>query len=79
MSTAHACKGARLSTGRRYRLARERAATALLTYVEERTSSSEHALLEAAHELEAIAVRRRLERVSQPDRAAQLARLAMSR
>jgi len=47
--------------------------------VEEQTSSSEHALLEAAHELEAVAVRRRLERVSQRDRAAQLARLAMSR
>ena len=79
MSTTNACKGARLSTGRRYRLARERAASALLTYVEERTSSSEEALLEAAHELEAVAVRRRLERVSQRDRAAQLARLAMSR
>jgi hypothetical protein len=68
-----------MSTGRRFRIARERAASALLVYVEERTSSSEQALLEAAHELEAVAVRSRLERVSQRGRAAQLARLAMSR
>lgn len=68
-----------MSTGRRFRIARERAASALLIYIEERTSSSEQALLEAAHELEAVAVRSRLERVSQRGRAAQLARLAMSR
>ena len=68
-----------MSTGRRFRIARERAASALLVYVEERTSSSEQVLLEAAHELEAVAVRSRLERVSQRGRAAQLARLAMSR
>jgi hypothetical protein len=47
--------------------------------MEERTSSSEQALLDAAHELEAVAVRSRLERVSQRGRAAQLARVAMSR
>jgi hypothetical protein len=68
-----------MSTGRRFRIARERAGSALLTYLEERTSSSEQALLEAAHELEAVAVRRRFERASPPSRAAQLARLAMSR
>jgi hypothetical protein len=68
-----------MSTGRRFRIARERAGFALLTYVDDRTSSSEHALLEAAHELEAAAVRRRLERASRPSRADQLARLALSR
>ena len=68
-----------MSTGRRFRIARERAGTALLTYLEERTSSSEQALLEAAHELEAAAVRRRLERRAHRSRADQLARLAMSR
>jgi hypothetical protein len=68
-----------MSTGRRFRIARERAGSALLTYIEERTSSSEQALLDAAHELEAAAVRRRLERTSPPCRASQLARLAMSR
>jgi hypothetical protein len=68
-----------MSTGRHFRIARERAGSALLTYLEERTSSSEHALLDAAHELEAVAVRRRLARASPASRAAQLARLAMSR
>ena len=68
-----------MSTGRRFRLARERAGSALLIYLDERTSSSEQALLDAAHELEAAAVRRRLERASPPSRAAQLARFAMSR
>jgi len=68
-----------MSASRRFRIARERAGFALLTYLEERTSSSEQALLDAAHELEAAAVRRRLERASPSSRAAQLARLAMSR
>jgi hypothetical protein len=68
-----------MTTRRRFRIARERAASALLTYVEQGTSESEQALLEAAHELEAVAVRRRLECVSQRGRAAQLARLGMSR
>lgn len=68
-----------MTTRRRFRIARERAASALLTYVEERTNENEQALLEAAHELEALAVRSRLERVSQRGRAAQLARLGMSR
>jgi hypothetical protein len=67
-----------MSTGRRFRIARERAGSALLTYLEERTSSSEQALLEAAHELEAVAVRRRLERRSHHSRTDQLARLALS-
>jgi hypothetical protein len=68
-----------MSTGRRYRVARERAGSALLIYLEEQTSSSEQALLEAAHELEAAAVRRRMERSSHRTRTEQLARLAMSR
>ena len=68
-----------MTTRHRFRIARERAASALLTYVEERTNENEQALLEAAHELEALAVRSRLERVSQRGRAAQLARLGMSR
>lgn len=68
-----------MTTRRRFRIARERAAYALMTYVEERTNENEQALLEAAHELEALAVRSRLERVSQRGRAAQLARLGMSR
>jgi hypothetical protein len=68
-----------MSAGRRFRIARERAGSALLSYLEERTSSSEQALLDAAHELEAAAVRRRLERASPPSRATELARLAMSR
>ena len=68
-----------MTTRRRFRIARERAASALMTYVEERTNENEQALLEAAHELEALAVRSRLERVSQRGRAAQLARLGMSR
>ena len=68
-----------MSTGRRFRIARERAGSALLIYLDERTSASEQALLEAAHELEAVAVRRRLERAPPTSRAAQLARLAMSR
>jgi hypothetical protein len=68
-----------MSAGRRFRIAREQAGSALLTYLEERTSSSEQALLDAAHELEAAAVRRRLERRLHSSRADQLARLAMSR
>ena len=68
-----------MSTSRRFRIARERAASALLTYVGERTEANEQALLEAAHELEAVAVRSRLERVSQRGRATQLARLGLSR
>jgi hypothetical protein len=68
-----------MSTGRRFRIARERAGSALLIYLDERTSSTEQALLDAAHELEAVAVHRRLERASPPSRAWQLARLAMSR
>jgi hypothetical protein len=68
-----------MSTGRRFRVARERAGSALLIYLDERTSSSEQALLDAAHELEAAAVRRHLERASPPSRASQLARLAMAR
>ena len=68
-----------MSTDRRFRIARERAATALLTYVGDRTSANEQALLEAAHDLEAAAVRSRLERASQQSRAAQLARLGLSR
>jgi hypothetical protein len=68
-----------MSTNRRFRIARERAATALLVYVGDRTTANEQALLEAAHDLEAVAVRSRLERVSQQSRAAQLARLGMSR
>ena len=68
-----------MSAGRRFRIARERAGSALLIYLEERTSSSERALLDAAHELEAASVRRRLERTSSPSRVAELARFAMSR
>jgi hypothetical protein len=68
-----------MSTNRRFRIARERAASTLLTYVGDRTTANEQALLEAAHELEAVVVRSRLERVSQQGRAAQLARLGMSR
>jgi hypothetical protein len=68
-----------MSTSRRFRIARERAASALLTYVGDRTTANEQALLEAAHDLEAVAVRIRLERVSQQGRAAQLARLGMAR
>jgi len=68
-----------MSTGRRFRIARERAGSALLTYLEERTCSSEQALLDAAHELEAVAARRRLERRAPHNRADQLARLALSR
>jgi hypothetical protein len=68
-----------LSTGRRFRLARERAASALLVYLDERSLESERALIDAANELEAVAVRRRLERVSQRGRARQLARVAMLR
>ena len=59
----------------RSRTARRRAAVALLAYVAERTPENERALLDAAHQLEAVAARRRLER----PRAAQLARLAASR
>ncbi len=68
-----------MSTGRRFRIARERAGSALLTYLAERTTSTEYELLEAAHELEAAAARRRLERGSGQSRSDQLARLAMSR
>lgn len=67
------------TTRRRSRTARQRAAVALLAYVAERTPENERALLDAAHELEGLAVRRRLQRVSQRGRAAQLARLATSR
>jgi hypothetical protein len=77
--TADRRQGVTLSTGRRFRIARERAGSALLTYLEEGTSSSEQALLEAAHELEAVAARRRLERGCPPRRVDRLARLAMSR
>jgi hypothetical protein len=48
-------------------------------YLDERTVTSERALIDAAHELEAAAVRRRLERVSQRGRATSLARVAASR
>ena len=68
-----------MSTRRRFKLARKRAASALLTYLDERTPTSERALIDAAHELEAVAVRRRLERVSQQGRAVRLAQLAASR
>ena len=68
-----------MSASRRFRIARERAGFALLTYLEERTSSSEQALLDAAHELEVAAVRRRLERASPPSRVTELARFALSR
>lgn len=48
-----------MGTGHRYRLARERAASALLTYVDARTTENERALLDAAHALEAIAAQSR--------------------
>jgi hypothetical protein len=68
-----------MSTRRRFRLARERAASALLAYLEQPSSASERALVEAAHELEALAARRRLERSSRPIAATRLIRLAASR
>ncbi len=67
------------TTHRRSRTARRRAAVALLAYVAERTPENERALLDAAHELEAVAGRRPLQRVWQRGRSVQLARLATSR
>lgn len=58
-----------------FRAARMRAASALLRYLDVRTVENEQALIEATHDLEAAAVRRSLERVSQRGRARQLARL----
>jgi len=60
-----------------FRAARMRAASALLAYLEVRSVETESALLEAAHDLEAVAVRRALVRVSQRRRARQLARVAV--
>jgi len=68
-----------VSTRRRFRLARREAAAALLSYLDDRTPTSERALLNAAHELEAISVRRKLERISQRGRATMLRRVAASR
>ena len=68
-----------MTTRRRLRIARRRAASALLAYIDDGTPASERALIDATHALEAVSVRRRLERVSQRARAAQLARLAASR
>jgi hypothetical protein len=63
----------------RFRTARMRAASALLAYLEVHSVETEEELLEAAHELEAVAVRRALGRVSQRGRARQLERVAAVR
>jgi predicted enzyme involved in methoxymalonyl-ACP biosynthesis len=60
-------------------MARERAASALLLYLEERTLANERALLDATHELEAVAAMRRLERIPQRASALRRAPVAMSR
>jgi hypothetical protein len=57
---------------RSFRQERARAARALLTYLGNPCASNERALLEAAHDLEAATALRRLRRVSQRRRAAQL-------
>jgi hypothetical protein len=59
-------------------MARERAASALMLYLDERSLQNERELIDATHELEAVAYRRLLERDSRrvPRR---LARVAMSR
>ena len=67
-----------MSTGRRFEMARERAASALLLYLDERSLQNERDLIDATHELEAVASRRLLERDSQRARN-RLARVVMSR
>ena len=68
-----------MSTGRRFEMARERAASALLLYLDERSLQNERDLIDATHELEAVASRRTLERDSQRVRPNRLARVVMSR
>ena len=68
-----------MSTGRRFEMARERAASALLLYLDERSLQNERDLIDATHELEAVASRLTLERDSQLARPNRLARVVMSR
>lgn len=68
-----------MSTGRRFEMARERAASALLLYLDERSLENERELIHATHELEAVAHRRLLERDSRRERPHGFARVAMSR
>jgi hypothetical protein len=56
-----------------------RAASALLAYLDGRTVENESALIEATHDLEAVAVRRALQSASQRGRARQLARVVAVR
>jgi hypothetical protein len=60
-------------------MARERAASALLLYLDVRSLQNERELIDATHELEAAASRRRLERDSQRAQQRRIARVAMSR
>jgi hypothetical protein len=62
-----------------FRVARMRAASALLAYLEFPSVENELALLEAAHGLEAVALRRKLGRTSQRVQARQLAHVAALR
>ena len=67
------------SDRRKFRAARMRAASALLAYLDSRSVETEQALLEAAHDLEAVSLRRALCCVSQRGRARQLERVAAAR
>jgi folylpolyglutamate synthase/dihydropteroate synthase len=58
--------------------ARARAAQALLAYLDERTQANETALLDAAHNLEAAVVARRLAKTSQTRDAERLAQVVAS-
>lgn len=60
---------------RSFREERARAAAALLSYIRNPCASTERALLERTHELEAAAAPRRLGMVSQRPRAARLEQL----
>ena len=61
-----------------FREARARAAVELLSYLRDPCPATERSLLDATHDLEVAAVRRRLSAVSQRQRAALLRQLTIS-
>jgi hypothetical protein len=70
---------AEMSSDPRFRRARRRAASELLIYVDHRSPTNELELLDAAHDLDAVADRWRLEHGSRRGRATELLRLAGAR